>query len=102
MKSNESAEVKAEVEADIAALTPLLNETQAYIDDINERLYKMRCELQAPKLLFVSANSQDLLQPSDLDPDYYLKPNTGDVPWATYPKEVDPVFCLFPGFGNQS
>jgi hypothetical protein len=90
--SNPSVGGKQEAEADIVALTPLLNETQAYIDGINRRLYLRQCEEKSP-------NSNACIQAPpapDWDPDYYdtLNSDGCHCPWATYPKNIDPVIRI--------
>jgi hypothetical protein len=94
LKSNPSSETKLEADADIAALTPLLEETQAYIDGINKRLYLRYCATK------VVTGAHYAAPVPDWDKDYYEGLVSDGCPWATYPKEVDPVFNLFPRFGK--
>lgn len=92
LKSNPSIEVVKETESDIASLNPLLHQTQTFIDAINKRFWLHDQEKKSAKW-----QGYEFPEPPacDWDPDYYLKVLTGDYPWATYPKEIDPVFHLF-------
>lgn len=97
LKSNPSIEVVKEAESDIASLTPLLQQTQTFIDNINRRIWQQNQEKKSVNMW--SGSNLPQLPACDWDADYYLKVFTDDYPWATYPKQVDPVYHLFPGFG---
>lgn len=94
LKSNPSSKTKLDSEADIAALTPLLEETQAYLDGINKRLYLRYCSTK------VVTGAHYAAPVPDWDKDYYETLVSDGLPWVTHPKEVDPVFNLFPRFGK--
>lgn len=89
-------EDKEEAEADISQLSPLLKETQKFIDDINKRLYLRYSKIQS--IEFNGVNHPAPAASPDCPPDYYEC--VGESTWVTYPKQVDPVFHLFPGFGK--
>jgi hypothetical protein len=96
LKSYIFVEDKQEAEADIYQLSPLLKETQKFIDDINKRLYFRYSKVQA--IEFKGMNHSAPASAPDCPPDYCEC--VGESPWVTYPKQIDPVLHLFPGFGK--
>lgn len=92
VKTDASPDAVADAQKDIECLLPLLADTQAFIDRINRRRYVLNEQSKAPqKYQFIDIV---LPPPPEWDLDYYLK-DEGEYPWATYPKEIDPVDRTF-------